>query len=135
MTDPISNLRQGIIDYLQYDFKVYDTIIDPAVKLPAFVITSITATPEDTKGGCYEGWSCDVALSVYNDAATRGGNLTTDALAESVLAMVEDSNFLLSNFKCLAIDLNNTSTSGVNLFNRILYRRDFNITFKIVENG
>jgi hypothetical protein len=52
-----------------------------------------------------------------------------------VLAMMQDENFLLSDFQVNSLELINTSTSGVNLLNRTLFKRDFQLNFKIVENG
>jgi hypothetical protein len=134
MKDPISALRKAIVDYLQYDVKVYDTFIDPNEKNPCFVISTISAEPISTKGNCYNGWSCTVTLTVYNNFGQRGGNLETDLLSQNVLLMMQDENFLLSDFQVNSLELINTSTSGVNLLNRTLFRRDFQLNFQIVES-
>jgi len=135
MKDPISDLRQGIVDFLQYDFKVYDTFIDPKAAFPCFVIAGISAAEISTKGNCYNEWDCTVSLSVYNAFGTRGGNIETDLLSEIVLQMMQDENFLLADFKVQDKKVVSTNTSGVNLLNRTLFRRDFQLNFKIVENG
>jgi len=135
MNDPIKSLRQAIWEYLSYDIKVYDTFIDPNEKFPCFVIQGITASPISSKSGCSTVWDCTVTVVSYNAFGVRGGNLTTDELAEFVLAMMQDENFLLADFKVQHKKVVSTNTSGVNLLNRTLFRRDFQLNFKIVENG
>jgi hypothetical protein len=129
MIDPIRFLRESVVNYAGFSFKIYDGIGNPAEPFPQVVITSMSYAYANSKH-C-TAYSCTVDLSIYNDAAVRGGNLVTDNLSDDVLSWVDDSSFLVPNFAVTDKRVANSSTSVVNLFNRVLYRRQFTIQIEL----
>ena len=129
MIDPIRHIRKAVVDYFAATFTVYDGIGNPAADFPQVVITSVSYADASAKH-C-TAYSCTVDLSIYNDAAVRGGNLVTDNLSDDVLSWVDDSSFLVPNFAVTDKRVANSSTSVVNLFNRVLYRRQFTIQIEL----
>jgi hypothetical protein len=96
MIDPIRHIRKAIVDYAGFSFPVYDGIADPKADFPQVVITSISYTDNSAKH-C-TAYACTVEISTYNDAAVRGGNLTTDLMADSILECFGDNAFIVPNF-------------------------------------
>ena len=129
MIDPIRHIRKAITDYFAGTFVVYDGIADPKGDFPMVVLTSIAYVENGAKH-C-TAYAATVDLSIYNDAAVRGGNLVTDTLSDNVLTWVDDNSFLVPNFSVTDKRVQNSSTSVVNLFNRILYRRQFTILIEL----
>ena len=130
MIDPIKYIRKAIYDYLQPN-KVFDAIADFSAEFPFITITRIIVLNRSEKP-CNR-FEADIQLDIYNDGKTRGGNLTTDEISDLVFAMIDDETFLVDNFKVFDFSLINTSTTAVNLNNRNLFRRTFNL--KLQLNG
>jgi hypothetical protein len=129
MIDPIRHIRKAITDYFAGTFIVYDGIGDPKADFPMVVLTSMAYSENGAKH-C-TAYAATIDLSIYNDAAVRGGNLVSDTLSDNVLSWVDDNSFLVPNFSVLDKQVSNSSTSVVNLFNRILYRRQFTIQIEL----
>jgi hypothetical protein len=130
MIDPIRYIRAAIVDHLP-QYNVYDAVADNQATFPFIMISRINYTEGQAKH-CTQ-FDCDITLEIFNIAATRGRNLTTDVMSDAVLSLLDDGNFSLYEFKVESFDLINSFTSGVNLNNRILYRRTFNL--KLLING
>jgi hypothetical protein len=130
MIDPIRYIRAAIVDHLS-EHDVYDAVADNNATFPFIIISRINYTEGQAKH-CTQ-FDCDITLEIFSEAKTRGGNLTTDLISDDILSMLDDGNFSLYEFKVESFDLINSFTSGVNLNNRILYRRTFNL--KLLING
>ena len=129
MIDPIRFLRESVVNYAGFSFKIYDGIGNPAEPFPQVVITSMSYNYANSKH-C-TAYSCTIDLSIYNDAAVRGGNLVTDKMADEILECFNDNAFIVPNFAVTDKRVANSSTSVVNLFNRVLYRRQFTIQIEL----
>jgi hypothetical protein len=88
------------------------------------VITQMRAV-RVADSSCGDRWEVTADIDLYRDYKKRGGNSALDDLAGSVIAAIDA---ITGYFE---VGLNSTSTNGLRVLDRTVYRRNVNYTFII----
>ena len=124
MSDVIKQVRLSIIEALETFVTVTDSFAPEDGPDEFAVITQMRGV-RVSDSSCGDRWEVTADIDIYRDYKKRGGNSALDDLAGNVIAAIDAITGYFD------ITLNSTSTNGLRVLDRTVYRRNVNYTFTI----
>ena len=124
MSDVIKPVRLSIIEALEPFVTVTDSFAPEGGPDEFAVITQMRAV-RVSSSSCGDQWEVTADIDLYRDYKKRGGNSALDDLAGNVIAAIDAITGYFD------VKLNSTSTNGLRVLDRTVYRRNVNYTFTV----
>jgi hypothetical protein len=124
MTDPVRFLRKAIFDALAGAFPVFDAFSIPSPTNDPYLVISTIQANRGIISDCGDDYRCVVTMNLYTKYSSRGGNLLSDTLSDTVLNSI-DKDMAIDAFHITNLFLVNTNTSAAIVNENTLYKRQF----------